>query len=212
MPSDHDTILALIAETGGAGLAEQVRFIIEVDRLKGIVRQSPVIGGDRNETDAEHTWHIAMMAVVLSGFASETVDVMRAVRMLLVHDLVEIDAGDTFLYSSPEVHAAQEIAERAAADRIFGLLPGGQGAELRALWDEFEAHESADAHFARTMDRLQPFLLNVFSDGVGWRKHGVRASQVRTRMRVVADGSAELHTLVERLIDLSVARGYLADG
>ncbi len=118
-----------------------------------------------------------MMAVVLADFAGPEVDVMRAVRMLLVHDIVEIDAGDTFLYSSAEVHAAQEIAERAAADRIFGLLPGTQGAEFRALWDEFEAHESADAHFARTMDRLQPFLLNVFTGGIGWRKHGVRAAR-----------------------------------
>ncbi|MEQ9690517.1 MAG: HD domain-containing protein, partial [Bauldia litoralis] len=212
MPSAQASLFTLIAETGGPALADQLRFILEVDKLKSIVRQSPLMTRDRNETDAEHTWHIAMMAVVLADFAGPQVDVMRAVRMLLVHDIVEIDAGDTFLYAAPEVHAAQEIAERAAADRIFGLLPGPQGGELRALWDEFEAHESPDAHFARTMDRLQPFLLNVFTDGMGWRRHGVRASQVRTRMRVIADGSPALHALVERLIDESEARGYLAPG
>jgi putative hydrolase of HD superfamily len=210
MPAPDHTLLALIAETGGQRLADQLRFILEIDKLKAVVRQTPLLDGSRNETDAEHTWQIATMAVVLAAFAGSGVDPMRAVRMLLVHDIVEIDAGDTFLYADEAAHAAQRETEERAAERLFGLLPDDQGAALRALWEEFEAHESADARFARTMDRLQPFLHNVFTGGLGWKKHGVTAGQVRARMRVVADGSAALHRLVERLIDESVARGYLA--
>jgi 5'-deoxynucleotidase YfbR-like HD superfamily hydrolase len=211
MPADHHTLYALIAETGGARLADQLRFVMEIDRLKGIVRQTPLIDGSRNETDAEHTWHLATMAVILAEFADPAVDVTRAIRMILIHDIVEIDAGDTFLYVDAATRAAQEAREAEAADRLFGLLPAEQGAALRALWEEFEAHESADARFARSMDRLQPFLHNVFTDGIGWRRHGVTAGAVRTRMAVIADGSPALHRLVERLIDESVARGYLEE-
>ena len=212
MPADHNSLFALIAETADQRLASQLRFVLEIDRLKGIVRQTPLIDGSRNETDAEHTWHLATMAVILAEFADPAVDVTRAIRMILIHDIVEIDAGDTFLYVDAAARAAQAAREEAAADRLFGLLPAEQGAALRALWEEFEAHESADARFARTMDRLQPFLHNVFTDGIGWRKHGVTAGAVRTRMRIIADGSPALHRLVERLIDESVKRGYLADG
>jgi 5'-deoxynucleotidase YfbR-like HD superfamily hydrolase len=209
MPADHASLFALIAETGGGRLSDQLRFVVEIDKLKGIVRQTPLIDGSRNETDAEHTWHLATMAVILAEFAGPAVDLTRAIRMILIHDIVEIDAGDTFLYVDAAARAAQEARERQAADRLFGLLPEGQSVALRALWEEFEAHESADARFARTMDRLQPFLHNVFTDGIGWRTHGVTEAQVRTRMRIIADGSAELHRLVERLIDESVSRGYL---
>lgn len=212
MPSPHDALYTLIAETGGARLADQLRFVLEIDRMKGIVRQTPLLDGSRNETDAEHTWHLATMAVILAEFAGPAVDVTRAIRMILIHDIVEIDAGDTFLYVDAAARAAQEARERQAAERLFGLLPAEQGAALRALWEEFEAHESADARFARSMDRLQPFLHNVFTEGTSWRRHGVTAGAVRTRMAVIADGSADLHRLVERLIDESVARGYLAEG
>jgi len=211
-PSPHDSLYALIAETADQRLASQLRFVLEVDRLKGIVRQTPLIDGSRNETDAEHTWHLATMAVILAEFADPAVDVTRAIRMILIHDIVEIDAGDTFLYVDAAARAVQAAREAEAADRLFGLLPGQQGAALRALWEEFEAHESADARFARAMDRLQPFLHNVFTDGIGWRRHGVTAGAVRTRMRIIADGSPALHRLVERLIEESVARGYLDEG
>ncbi len=212
--SDADAkeqLFARIADTGGTRLSAQLRFIVEIDQLKTIIRQTPLIDLSRRENDAEHSWHLAIMAMVLADFAAPEVDVLRAIRMLLVHDIVEIDAGDTFLYDATAA-ADQEAREEKAADRIFGLLPEPDGAELRALWDEFEAHQSADAHFARAMDRLQPFLHNIFTGGVMWQKHGVTENQVRTRMRTIADGSAELHALVEKLIGEAVSRGYLAAG
>ena len=211
-PDRADELLDVIAEAAGERLSAQIRFIIEIDKLKGIIRQTPLIDGSRNENDAEHTWHLMAMAVILAEFADAEVDLIRALRMLLIHDLVEIDAGDTFLYANARARAAQTAREQAAADRLFGLLPDKQGQALRTLWEEFEAHESADARFARTMDRLQPFLHNVFTGGIGWHKHGVTAKQVRDRMAVIADGSTDLHALVERLIDEAVARKYLASG
>ncbi|WP_421725711.1 HD domain-containing protein [Bauldia sp.] len=211
-PTAVNDLFDVIAEAAGERLSAQIRFIIEIDKLKGIVRQTPLIDGSRNENDAEHTWHLMTMAVILAEFADADVDLTRALRMLLIHDLVEIDAGDTFLYANAEAKATQAVRERTAADRLFGLLPDEQGQELRALWEEFEAHKSADARFARTMDRLQPFLHNVFTGGIGWRKHGVTADQVRDRMSVIADGSADLHALVEHLIDEAVARGHLPAG
>lgn len=209
-PSGED-ILAIIAEAGGGRLAAQIRFIREIDRLKTIIRQTPLIDRSRHENDAEHSWHLAMMAVVLAEFAAPEVDVTRAICMLLVHDIVEIDAGDTFLYDEA-AQKDQEAREARAADRLFGPLPDEQEHEMRALWDEFEAHETPSARFARSMDRLQPFLHNVFTQGFMWQTHGVRAEQVRQRMRTVADGSEALHAVVERLIAEAEARGYLAVG
>lgn len=208
--SAHDDLFEVIARASSQRLAAQLRFVVEIDRLKSIFRQSPLtFDPARRENDAEHSWHLAMLVMVLSEFASPGVDVSRATRMLLIHDIVEIDAGDTFLYDG-QAQSDQEEREQRAADRIFGLLPADQTAEFRALWDEFEAHETADARFARTMDRFQPFLHNVFTGGAMWRHHGVRAGQVRRRMSVIADGSPDLHALVENLIELAVERGYLA--
>lgn len=206
----EDSIFSVIAETGGERLAAQLRFITEIDKLKTIIRQTPLLDMSRRENDAEHSWHLAMMLVILAEYAAPEVDVMRAVRMVLIHDIVEIDAGDTFLYDAAG-QADQEEREEKAADRIFGLLPNDQAQEIRSLWDEFEAHKSADARFARTMDRMQPFMHNVFTQGQMWKKHGVTAEQVRTRMTVIADGSKALHALVERLTDEAVACGYLPE-
>jgi 5'-deoxynucleotidase YfbR-like HD superfamily hydrolase len=206
-----EDIFAIISGIGGDRLAAQIRFIIEIDRLKSIVRQTPLIDRSRRENDAEHSWHLAMMAMLLAEFAGPDVDATRAIRMLLIHDIVEIDAGDTFLYDVA-ARADQEEREQRAADRLFGLLPHDQGRDLRALWDEFEAHETPDARFARSMDRLQPFLHNVFTGGFMWQKHSVKADQVRHRMNTVADGSERLHALVERLIEEAETRGYLPVG
>ena len=208
-PSDFH---ATIAGFGGQALADRLRFVTEIDKLKTIIRQTPLLDRSRKENDAEHSWHLATMALVLADYADADVDMLRVIRMLLIHDIVEIDAGDTFLYDTSAAAEQQEEKERQAADRIFGLLPGPQAKEFRALWDEFEAHESPDAQFARSMDRMQPFLHNFMTEGMMWREHGVHPDQVRKRMSVIADGSTKLHALVQSLIDEAEARGYFDAG
>lgn len=208
-PALDESLRDIISRFGGARLVSQIGFIVEIDKLKSVLRQTPLIDKSRRENDAEHSWHLAMMVLVLGEYAGPDVDLMRAIKMLLVHDIVEIDAGDTFLYDG-EGRKDQDARERAAADRLFGMLPGDIGADLRKLWDEFEAHVTPTAQFARSMDRLQPFLHNVLTMGEAWRHHGVSADQVQLRQKVIADGSAPLHAMVEALIDESVARGALA--
>lgn len=158
-------------------LTAQIAFIVEIDKLKQIFRQNVLTDGSRRENDAEHSWHMATMAVVLAEYADPATDLARVIRMLLIHDLVEIDAGDTFLYDAA-AGADQMARERAAAERLFGLLPADQAQALRALWDEFEARETLDARFARALDRLQPMILNHHSQGGSWRQHGITADQV----------------------------------
>lgn len=204
-----EALRAIIAGFGGERLVSQIAFIVEIDKLKTVLRQSPLIDKSRRENDAEHSWHLAMMVLILGEYAGPDVDLMHAIKMLLVHDIVEIDAGDTFLYDG-EGRKDQEAREQAAADRLFGMLPSDIGADLRKLWDEFEAHSTPTAQFARSMDRLQPFLHNVLTMGEAWRHHGVTADQVQLRQKVIADGSVPLHAMVEALIDESVARGALA--
>lgn len=197
-----------ISKIAGPRLAEQLRFILEIDKLKLILRQTPLIDQSRRENDAEHSWHLAIMGMILAEHADSEVDMGRVMRMHLIHDIVEIDAGDTFLYDSVGV-AAQEEKEQRAADRLFGLLPAEQGAELRALWDEFEAHKTADAQFARAMDRLQPFLHNILTKGEMWQQHKVTADDVRARLGVIADGSKKLSQLMLDLVDFAQAEGFL---
>lgn len=206
----HENVFSIIGQHGGERLADQLRFLTEIDKLKTIIRQTPLLDQSRRENDAEHSWHLAMMLVILAEYAAPQVDIMRCVRMVLIHDVVEIDAGDTFLYDAA-AQSDQEEREQRAADRIFGLLPKDQAEGIRTLWDEFEAHETPDARFARTMDRMQPFLHNIFTAGVMWQKHGVTAHQVRTRMKIIADGSEKLHGVVEKLTDEAVRLGYLAE-
>jgi len=189
-------------------VADQLRFLLEVDALKGVLRRTYVADGSRLENSAEHSWHAALFALVLAEHAAEPVDAGRVLAMLLVHDLVEVDAGDTFVYDGA-ARATQPAREQAAADRIFGLLPDGQGGSLRALWEEFEAGATADARFAAAMDNLAPLLLNFVNHGRTWREHGVTADRVRSRMARAGAASPPLGEVVGRLIDEAVARGWL---
>lgn len=191
-------------------LEQQLAFIKELDKLKLVQRKSFVSGTRRLETSAEHAWHVAMMAWLLSEHAAPPgVDRERVLKMLLVHDVVEIDAGDTLLYAEAEAHRLQRERELAAADRLFSLLPEDQGRALRALWDEFEARETPDSKFAAALDRLQPLLQNFMTEGAAWRRHAVTVKDVYEKNRHIADASPELWAAAEQLIELCIQRGYL---
>lgn len=189
-------------------LERQLQFLIEIDKAKNVLRQSVLTNKSRRENDAEHSWHLAVMALVLHEYANEPVDLLRVIKMLLIHDLVEIDAGDTFAYDEAG-RRDQKEREKAAAQRIFGLLPKDQAEELEALWQEFEERSTADARFAAALDRLHPILLNFYAQGVTWRKHGVSKEQVMARNRHIEEGSTTLWELGKRVIDEAAARGYL---
>lgn len=189
-------------------LTQQIQFILEIDRLKHILRQTLLIDASRQENSAEHSWHLAVMAIVLAEYAPEGVDLCRAIKMLLLHDLVEIDAGDTFCY---DVQGNQQKAarEQLAADRIFGLLPADLSQELRDLWEEFESGETVSAQFAIALDRIQPLLHNWQTQGGTWKKHNIAVNQVYQRMQPVEIGAPELWASVQQIIDESVIAGYL---
>ncbi|MGP7995829.1 MAG: HD domain-containing protein [Streptosporangiaceae bacterium] len=191
-------------------LDSQLRFLLEADRLKGVLRQSQLIDGSRRENSAEHSWHLALMSMVLGEYAPAGTDLSRVTAMTVVHDLVEIDAGDLFVYAAEQAQARQEEAERAAADRLFALLPAGQAAGFRALWDEFEERRTPEARFARALDRLQPMLANYQLGGGTWAQHGVTASQVLAKVALIEDGSAALGQFARELIAEAVSRGFLA--
>lgn len=207
-PSNPGATLAALA--GDAQLADRIRFVVELDRLKQVLRRTVVTDGTRRENTAEHSWHVAMMALVFAETADEPVDPMRVARLLLVHDIVEIDAGDTFVYDA-EGQETKAARERAAAERLFGLLPDGPGDELRTCWFEFEDGTTAEARFARALDRLQPLLLNHASAGQAWREHGITADQVRAVNAAIEDGSPALWKLAQHLIDDAVTRGWLPE-
>jgi len=190
-------------------LARQLEFIREIDKLKSVFRRTLLMDGTRFENDAEHSWHLAMMAILLKEHASEPgVDIARVVKMVLVHDLVEIDAGDTYCYDVSG-NLGKADRERGAATRLFGMLPGDAGGEIRALWEEFEARSSPEAKFAAALDRVQPLIHNYSTGGAVWRKHGVRCKQVLERNRHVEEGSGVLWRFSEALIKDAVKRGYL---
>jgi putative hydrolase of HD superfamily len=193
-------------------LDSQLRFLLEADKLKTVLRQSTIIDASRKENSAEHSWHLALMALVLRDHSPPGTDLGHVIAMLLLHDLVEIDAGDLFLYAGAEAQARQEVAERAAADRIFALLPASQAEAFRALWDEFEERHTQEAKFARALDRLQPMLANYQTGGGTWLAHRVTADQVLLRVALIEDGSATLGEYARDLIARSVARGFLAPG
>lgn len=172
-------------------LDRQFDFIREIDKEKMIGRQTYLTGAVRKENDAEHAWHLALMAVLLGEYANEDIDVLKTVTMLLIHDVVEIDAGDTYAYDE-EAKKTQRQREEACADRVFGLLPDDQRDKLRTLWEEFEEGKTAEARFARTMDNLQPMMLNDATDGKAWVEHGVHLSQILTRNACTPEGSEEL--------------------
>jgi putative hydrolase of HD superfamily len=190
-------------------LTQQLEFIAEIDRLKHILRQTWLLDGSRRENDAEHSWHIAVMALMLAEHSEAPVDVARVVKMLLIHDVVEIDAGDTFIYDEAG-HADKDEREQRAAERIFGLLPPDQAADLRAAWDEFEARQTPEARYAAAVDRLQPLMHNYRTQGKAWRAHGVTADKVvaMNQPRIAAVSPA-LWREAERMIAESVDKGYL---
>lgn len=191
-------------------LRTQLTFLIEIDRLKTVLRQSPLAAAARRENDAEHSWHLAMMVLLLAEYADEPVDPAHTTELVLIHDLVEIYAGDTPLYDT-EAAKTQELREQAAADRLFAQLPGDQAARLRALWDEFEARQTPEARFAKAVDRLQPMLLNWMARGGTWETHNATASQVLSRTAAVADAAAELDAARRTIIAHSVKSGWLAE-
>ena len=191
-------------------LDRQMRFVTEIDKLKGVLRQTMLAGPGRRENSAEHSWHLAMMAMTLAEHAPPGTDIGRVTAMLLLHDLVEIDAGDLFAYADAAQQARQEEAERAAADRIFALLPDGQAGELRGLWDEFEERRTPEARFARGLDRLQPMLANMTAGGGTWQEHGITADQVLAKVALIEDGSPALGRYARDLVSGAVRDGLLA--
>jgi putative hydrolases of HD superfamily len=191
-------------------LDRQMQFVREIDRLKGVLRQTMLAGPGRRENSAEHSWHLAMMAVTLAEHAPPGTDIGRVTAMLLLHDLVEIDAGDLFVYADAAQQARQEEAERAAADRIFALLPEGQAGDLRGLWDEFEERRTPEARFARGLDRLQPMLANLTAGGGTWKEHGITADQVLAKVALIEDGSPALGRYARDLVNGAVEDGLLA--
>ena len=190
-------------------LSTQLNFILEVEQLKQVFRQTLLLGDRRPENDAEHSWHLSLMAVLLVEHASDEVDLLKVLKMLLIHDVVEIDAGDTFAYDV-EGNQDKEEREQKAADRLFAILPENQANNMRALWDEFEERQSAEARYAAALDRLQPLMLNFHTEGAAWLKHGVSKAQVIERNKHIAEGAPALWAYASELIDEAVARGYLA--
>jgi putative hydrolase of HD superfamily len=185
-----------------------MRFAFEIDKLKLILRRTRTSDNSRQENSAEHSWHIALLALTLTEHANEPVDALRVAKMLLIHDIVEIDAGDTFGYDTAG-HADKHDREVRAAERIFGLLPADQAAEFRALWDEFEASETPEAKFALSLDRLQAVMLNLATDGGSWKEHGVTYDHVIARNQAIAGGSKTLWEFAKRRIDEAAAKGHL---
>lgn len=181
-------------------LEQQLAFSAELDKLKNILRRSQLMDASRNENSAEHSWHLATMAILFNEYSAGPVDLIRVLKMLLVHDIVEIDAGDTFAYDTVNV-ATQNEREQRAADRLFGLLPAEQGRELREMWEEFEHRQTAESKYANALDRLQPLMQNFYSGGMSWKKHGVTREQVMQRMEAVRTGMPEVWPKVLKIID-----------
>ena len=189
-------------------LLKQVAFIKEIDKLKYIQRRTRLFQSDRHENDAEHSWHLAMMALVLAGHSDKPVNILKVIQMVLIHDLVEIDAGDTFIYDTSKNHTNTD-EELLAAKRIFGLLPEKQGQEFIAIWEEFEAGNTDEAKFARAMDRFEPLLQNTSNNGGTWAEYDVEYHTVYNKKKAIKDGSASIWSYAERLLNESVEKGIL---
>lgn len=186
-------------------------FFREIDKEKLIGRQTYLTDAKRKENDAEHAWHMAIMTILLSEYANEEIDVLKTVTMLLLHDIVEIDAGDTYAYDE-EAKKTQRQREEKAADRIYGLLPQDLQKKMRGLWEEFEAQKTPEARFARTMDNIQPIMLNAATDGKAWEEHGVHLKQILKRNENTAKGSEVLWEYVrEHFIDPNVKKGRISE-
>ncbi|NCB91353.1 MAG: HD domain-containing protein [Clostridia bacterium] len=191
-------------------LRKQRDFMLEVDKMKQIYRQTHIRGGSRQENDAEHSWHLALMAFLLTEHANEEVDVLQVMKMVLIHDLVEIDAGDTYAYDEAG-NATKREREEKAADRIFGILPKDQEEELRNLWEEFEAYETAESKFAHMLDNFQPFSLNNDNGGVDWRRHQVHKNQILGRNKKTCEGSKEIWEYMETVIEDNIKKGNIIE-
>ena len=198
------------ADTASDDLAATLDFFLEADRLRGVERRNRLADGSRRENTAEHSWHLGVAALVLAPFATEPVDVGRAVAMALVHDIVEIDAGDTFAYDDADGAATKEARELAAADRLFALLPRASGAHFRELWDEYERGDTAEARFVMAIDRLAPMMLNLAEGATTWREHGITRSQVIARNgRHIELSLPEVWKIVLARLDLAAAAGHV---
>lgn len=193
-------------------LDEQMAFVAEVGKLKSVLRQTMLAGIGRPENSAEHSWHLAMMVLALAEHAPAGTDLARVIGMVLVHDIVEIDAGDLFAYADASAIERQEAAERAAATRIFAILPAEQGTAMRQMWDEFSERKTTEAKFARAIDRLQPMLENIAVGGGTWQRHGITADQVLAKVELIEDGSATLGRYARDLVERAVATGILGPG
>ncbi len=189
-------------------LSQQIQFILEIDKLKHILRQTLLTDSSRRENTAEHSWHIAIMAMILGEYAPTGTDICRAIKMLLIHDLVEIDAGDTFCYDA-QGNVSKSEREIKAANRIFGLLPNDLESEIKQLWEEFEQQNTPTAKFATALDRMQPFLHNGETQGGTWKIHGITSNQVMKRMAPIAEGTPELWEYIQESINNFITKGYL---
>jgi putative hydrolase of HD superfamily len=189
-------------------LLKQIEFIKEIDKIKYILRRTKLINSNRRENDAEHSWHLAVMSMILAEHANEPVDVLKVIKMGLIHDIVEIDTGDIFMYDTTRSHTNTE-EERKAARRIFGMLPTKQAEELLALWEEFEAAESNEARFAKALDKLEPLLQNASNDGGTWEEYDVRYDKVYPNQHQIAESSDLLWKYAEQLINDCVEQGIL---
>jgi putative hydrolase of HD superfamily len=207
VPLDADRIVAIFSESAPR-IGQQIQFLLEIDELKAVLRRSVTTREGRRENSAEHSWHLAMFAAVLAEHAGADVDVSRAIKILLVHDIVEIDADDTYIYDTVALAQKADL-EAAAAERIFRLLPEDQADEFRALWDEYEERRTATARFAYAIDRLQPLLLNAAHDGRSWRDHDIDAARVIAVNSPIADGLPGVWPIAEEVIAEAVATGAL---
>lgn len=191
-------------------LEQQIAFILEIDKVKNIFRQTYLADKNRKENDAEHSWHIAIMAMVLQEYAEEPVDVLRVMTMVLIHDLVEIDAGDTYAYDEKGALTKRD-RELRAAERIFGILPEDQGKYFRELWDEFEEYETADSKYAHLLDNFQPLLLNDASGGVSWVEHEVKKTQIYKRNAKIPETSKAIWEHMKTVVDINISKGNVRD-
>ena len=191
-------------------LEQQLKFILELDKQKEIVRQTYLADASRKEGDAEHAWHLAVMVFLLADYANEKIDVLKTIKMVLLHDVVEIDAGHTYAYDI-QGGKTKRLREERAADRIYGMLPEDQKQEYRALWEEFEKRETPEAKFANTLDKVQPVLLNNASGGKSWREHGIKKEQVLGRNQTTHEGSEALWEYIRNIIEENTQKGNILE-
>ncbi len=194
--------------SGNIRLDQQLRFTAEIDKMTGVYRRTMLLSKERRENDAEHSWHIAVMALLFKEYCVEEPSVERAIKMLVVHDLVEIYAGDTFAYDD-KGNEDKEAREAAAADKLFSQIPPEQGQEIRSLWEEFDAMETTDSKYAACLDRLQPFLHNTLTEGFTWVESGTNRAKVEKRMHIIKEFMPEVYTWIEKNLDNAVNRGWL---